>query len=83
VLSAFPTRESTERYQSCAFNPFREFPCLQRSPTEKPLQQWWKLSTDLALAGFEAQSVIALRLMKLAAGGPAADREAAEWSPRK
>ena len=40
------------------------------------MQQWWKLSTDLALAGFEAQRVIALRLMKLAGGGPAADREA-------
>jgi len=40
------------------------------------LRQWWKLSTDLALAAFEVQRVIALRLMKLAAGGPAADREA-------
>ena len=40
------------------------------------MRQWWKLSTDLALAGFEAQRVIALRLAKLAAGGPAADREA-------
>jgi hypothetical protein len=40
------------------------------------LRHWWKLSTDLALAGFEAQRVIALRLAKLAAGGPAADREA-------
>jgi hypothetical protein len=40
------------------------------------LRQWWKLSTDLALAGFEAQRVIALRLMKLAAGGPAAELEA-------
>ena len=40
------------------------------------MRQWWKLSTDLALAGFEAQRVIALRLMTLAAGGPAANREA-------
>jgi hypothetical protein len=40
------------------------------------MRQWWKLSTDIALAGFEAQQVIALRLMKLAAGGPAAEREA-------
>jgi hypothetical protein len=76
VLSAFPTRESTERYQYCAFNPPQEFPSLQTSSTGKPLRQWWKLSTDLALAGFEAQRVIALRLMKLAAGGPAADQEA-------
>jgi hypothetical protein len=37
---------------------------------------WWKYSRDLALAGFEAQSVIALRLLKLAAGGPAATAEA-------
>ena len=40
------------------------------------MRHWWKLSTDLALAGFEAQRVIALRLAKLAAGGPAAEREA-------
>jgi hypothetical protein len=40
------------------------------------MRQWWKFSTDLAFAGFEVQRVIALRFMKLAAGGPAADREA-------
>jgi hypothetical protein len=40
------------------------------------LNPWWKYSRDLTLAGFEAQRVIALRLMKLAAGGPAADAEA-------
>jgi len=38
--------------------------------------QWWKLSSDLAFAGMEAQGVIALRMMKLARGGPAAEREA-------
>jgi hypothetical protein len=36
------------------------------------LEQWWKFTSDLAMAGFEAQRVIALRLVKLAAGGPAA-----------
>jgi hypothetical protein len=61
---------------SCAFNPFQEFSSVRLSPTGWPLQQWWKFSTDLALAGFEAQRVVALRLAKLAAGGPAADREA-------
>jgi len=33
-------------------------------------------STDAALAGFETQRVIALRMLKLAAGGPAAEKEA-------
>lgn len=37
---------------------------------------WWKYSRDLALSGFDAQRVIALRLLKLAAGGPAASAEA-------
>jgi hypothetical protein len=37
---------------------------------------WWKLSTNIAMAGFEAQRVIALRLARLAAGGPNAAREA-------
>ncbi|HEX9159962.1 MAG TPA: hypothetical protein VF835_07015 [Rhizomicrobium sp.] len=37
---------------------------------------WWKYSRDLALSGFEAQRVIALRLLKLSAGGPGAVAEA-------
>ena len=37
---------------------------------------WWKLSWDIAAASLEAQQVIALRLIKLAKGGPAAKREA-------
>jgi len=37
---------------------------------------WWKFSNDVAAATFEAQRVIALRVMKLAAGGPAARHEA-------
>ena len=40
------------------------------------MNPWWRYSRDLTLAGFEAQRVIALRLMKLAAGGPAANVEA-------
>jgi hypothetical protein len=37
---------------------------------------WWKLSSDIAAANLEAQRVIALRLMKMAKGGPAAHKEA-------
>jgi hypothetical protein len=39
------------------------------------IDQWWKLSSDLAFAGMEAQRVVALRLAKIAKGGPAAERE--------
>lgn len=37
---------------------------------------WWKFPLDIAAANLEAQRVIALRVMKLAKGGPAAQREA-------
>ena len=37
---------------------------------------WWKFSQDIAAANLEAQRVIALRMMKLAKGGPAAHKEA-------
>jgi hypothetical protein len=37
---------------------------------------WWKLTGDLIAANLEAQRVIALRVMKLAQGGPAAQKEA-------
>jgi hypothetical protein len=40
------------------------------------MSPWWKYSFDLALSGFEAQRVIALRMFKLAAGGPASTIEA-------
>jgi geranylgeranyl pyrophosphate synthase len=40
------------------------------------LNPWWKFSTDVALASFETQRVIGLRMLKLAAGGPAAKVEA-------
>jgi hypothetical protein len=36
---------------------------------------WWNFSANLAMAGFEAQRVIALRLLKLSAGGKAAESE--------
>jgi hypothetical protein len=38
---------------------------------------WFNLSWDAAMLGFEAQSVIGLRLIKAAVGGEAATREAA------
>lgn len=37
---------------------------------------WWKFYSDIVAANLEAQRVIALRLMKLAGGGPAAQKEA-------
>ena len=37
---------------------------------------WLKLSLDAWMLGLEASTVIGLRTMKLAAGGPAAEREA-------
>ncbi len=40
------------------------------------MNPWWKLSTDIAMSGLEAQRVIALRLARLAGGGPKAAREA-------
>ncbi|MEI9931808.1 MAG: hypothetical protein WDM89_15040 [Rhizomicrobium sp.] len=36
---------------------------------------WWKFSKDVTLTGLEAQRVIALRMLKLAQGGPAAASE--------
>ncbi len=37
---------------------------------------WFDLTMRTTLLAFEAQRVIGLRLMKMAAGGPAAEREA-------
>ena len=37
---------------------------------------FWKFSADIAKAGFEAQQVIALRMLKMAGGGKAAESEA-------
>jgi hypothetical protein len=40
-----------------------------------PPAAWWNLPASVAMAGFEAQRVIALRLVKLARGGPEAPKE--------
>jgi hypothetical protein len=40
------------------------------------VRSWLDLSMNMALLGFEAQRVVALRLMKLTAGGAAAQAEA-------
>ena len=39
------------------------------------LKSWMKLSSDAALLGFEAQQVVGLRLLRIAAGGEAASFE--------
>ncbi len=44
---------------------------------------WWKFSSDMAMAAFEAQRVIALRFVKLAQGGPAAQQEAQKMVSEK
>jgi hypothetical protein len=44
---------------------------------------WWSLTTDGIRLGFEAQEVIALRMMKIVAGGPAAHKEAARMTAEK
>ena len=47
------------------------------------LATWMTLMSRTALLGFEAQRVISLRLMKLVAGGPAAEIEAARMVTEK
>ena len=44
---------------------------------------WWKTGVDMALLGFEAQGVIAQRMLMLAMGGPAAQREAERMGAEK
>jgi len=44
---------------------------------------WWKLSCDIAAANLQAQRVIGLRLIKLAKGGPAAQKEAHQMVSEK
>jgi len=43
--------------------------------THNPLS-WLRFSMQVATLGVESQSVVGLRMMRLAAGGPAAEREA-------
>jgi hypothetical protein len=38
--------------------------------------QWMRLATDASMLAIESQQVIALRIMKLALGGPTASHEA-------
>lgn len=40
------------------------------------MKSWWRFSTDLAMSGLEAQRVVTLRMLKLAAGGRPAVTEA-------
>lgn len=47
------------------------------------MNPWWKYSRNLTLAGLEAQRVIALRLLKLATGGPSAEVEARKMVTEK
>jgi len=54
-------------------------PCIR--PTQRPYAQavfstWMKFSLDAARLGYEVQTVMALRMLKLARGGKAAEREA-------
>jgi hypothetical protein len=44
---------------------------------------WFVLASQAALLGFEAQQVIALRLMRLAAGGALAESEAGRMIAEK
>ena len=51
-----------------------------------PMQTWnaWvRLSSEAAVLGFEAQTVVALRLMRLAAGGAVAQSESARMISEK
>ena len=45
--------------------------------------QFWKLSAQLMLAQIEAQQVVGLRMMKLAAGGKAAQTESVRMVTEK
>jgi len=61
--------------RACDYHPFSSVP-IRTEPVPSMFSKWLKLSTDLAIANFDAQQVIALRLAKIAKGGPAAHREA-------
>ena len=43
---------------------------------------WKKLALDTTMLAWEVPQVIALRLLKLARGGPAASHEAKRWRPQ-
>ena len=43
------------------------------------ITNWLKLTSDMALLGLEAQRVITLRLMRIAAGGRGVTLRAGAW----
>jgi hypothetical protein len=43
------------------------------------LKSWMKLTSDAALLGFEAQQVIGLRLLRIAAGARLPASNPSEW----
>jgi hypothetical protein len=45
--------------------------------------RWFKMAVDTALLAIEAQTVIALRMARLAGGGAIAAAEAERMSPRR
>ena len=47
------------------------------------LKSWVKLTSDAALLGFEAQQVIGLRLLRIAAGGEGASFESERMMTEK
>jgi hypothetical protein len=47
------------------------------------LRKWMRLNLDAAMLGMEVQRVVGLRLMTLAAGGPAAQAEAVRMVSEK
>src|SRR5215467_14411481 len=58
----------------------------QEIPMQNPIRTWnaWlALSSQAALLGLEAQNVIALRMMRLAAGGALAQSESARMISEK
>jgi hypothetical protein len=67
----------SEPCDNCACNPVPFSPVpIKTEPVSHMFGKWLKLSTDIAIVNFDAQQVIALRLSKIAKGGPAAHREA-------
>ena len=44
---------------------------------------WWKFASDLAAASLEAHRVVALRSLRLAKGGPQAQKEASKMVNEK
>ncbi len=56
---------------------------MTRSPFDGMMKAWFSLAADGMALGIEAQQVIGLRLMRIAAGGPGAEREASRMVSEK